>query len=142
MLTPDTATNAPVLNALRRRAVAENPKSGYTVDGYEVRTHPDVVDRLRELMTYTPDAQQFQYVFGTPTLSTPSGVIFATAGGTSTLCLRLPGAAEWGRSYGDYDGEPWRQGSAWGMGEPSAKEEEERFAQLLRTAYSSPLQTD
>jgi hypothetical protein len=103
MLIPNTATNAPVLAALRGRAIAENSKSGYTVDGYEVRTHPDVVERLRELMTYTPDAQ-FQYVCGTPTLSTPSGVIFATAGGTDALCLRLPGSFEWGHSYADYDG--------------------------------------
>ncbi len=143
MLIRDTATNAPVLRALRSIAVAENSKSGYTVDGYEVRTHPDVVERLRELMTYTPEAQ-FQYMLGTPPLNTPSGVIFATAGGTDGLCLRLPGGVEWGHSYPEYDADTWRRGSAWGMGDPrtTEKEEEDRFAQLLRAAYSFALQTD
>jgi hypothetical protein len=127
--------NDEVLTAVRRTAILEGPHSGYAVDGYEVRTHPDLVDRLRELMAYTPGAR-FGYVFGTPTLQNPTGEIFATASGTSSLYLRLEGDTDWGRPYEEY-GAPWRQGNAWEMGRPHSKEAEERLARLVRVAYSS-----
>lgn len=128
-------SNSNVLNALQRTAVVENSRSGYTVDGYEVHTHPDLTQRLRELMVYTPGAR-FDYVFGTPTLQSTNREIFATAQGSSSLYLHLPDVTDWGRPFEEY-GPPWRQGFAWAMGRPNTKEDEERMAQLLRIAYSS-----
>jgi hypothetical protein len=132
----DKSINEPVLQTLRRWAVVEGPRSGYTVDGYEVPTHPDLFDFLKGLVVHTPHAQ-FQYLFATPILHTTSGVIFATARGTSTLCLRLPGVTDWGRAYRDYGGEPWRQGLAWGRGDVPSHQYNQRLVWLLQMAYDS-----
>jgi hypothetical protein len=133
----DFERNAQIVNALERVAVREHASSGYTVDGYEVRVHPDLVARLRELMTYIPNAR-FEYVFGTPTLCTAAGDIFATVNGTKYLSLHLPENAYWGTHYEEF-GKLWRQGSAWTMGRPHSQEDEERFASLVGIAYSSVL---
>src|SRR5437016_327377 len=113
----ENPTNDPVVQTLKRWAIPENPKSGYCIDGYQVPTHPDLFDFLKQLAVHTPDAQH-SYLFGTPILHSPNGVIFATARGTDTLCLRLPGVMDWGRSYGEYEGAPWRQGDAWSNNTP------------------------
>jgi hypothetical protein len=86
-------------------------------------------------MVYTPGAR-FEYIFGTPTLQSAAGEIFATANGTFSLCLRLPGENDWGLDYEEF-GTPWRQGSAWSIGRPHSKQDEERLAELVRIAYSS-----
>jgi hypothetical protein len=130
--------NAQVEEALQRASRREHSASGYAVDGYEVRAHPDLVDRLRDLMTYCPGSS-FKYVFGTPTLSTAAGEIFATAFGTSSLCLRLPGISEWGRSYAEY-GDAWKQGSAWILGRPPTKDDEEKLRRFVTAAYASALE--
>lgn len=135
MVRPETDFNSKVIAALRRTATPEGSRSGFTIGGYEVRTHPDLVDRLKELMAYTQDAR-FEYVFGTPTLQNAAGKIFAAAQGTSSLCLRLQGVNDWGHQYEGF-GVAWRQGSAWPMGKPNTKEDEDRIAELVRMAYSS-----
>jgi hypothetical protein len=128
----DNSINESVVKTLRKWAIPEHPKSGYSVDGYEVPTPPDLFDFLKKLVAHTPGAQ-YRYLFGTPILHSANGVIFATVRGTDTLCLRLPGVSNWGRSYGDYGGEPWRQGSPWSSNIP----EQDQFVSLLRTAYDA-----
>jgi len=135
MIAPNTELNDPVKAALLRNATPEGPHSGYSVDGYEVHTHPDLVERLRELMVYAPGSR-FEYVFGTPTLQNLKGDIFAAASGTFSICLRLEGENAWGRDYEEF-GAPWRQGSAWSMGRRHSKEDEELLAKFVRIAYSS-----
>jgi len=129
--------NPQIVNALESAATLEHATSGYIVDGYEVRVHPDLVARLRELMTCIPNAR-FEYVFGTPVLCTAAGDIFATVSGNMSLNLHLPEDANWGIHYEEY-GKLWRQGSAWTRGRPHTQEDEERLASLVGVAYSSVL---
>jgi hypothetical protein len=131
----DIDRNKQLVKALKRVSTPENAGSGYTVDGYEVRVHPDLVARLRELMIYVP-AARFEYVFGAPVLCTAAGMIFASVSGTVYLNLRLPKEADWGTHYEEYD-ELWRQGPAWARRRSHTQEDEDRLAALLREAYSA-----
>jgi hypothetical protein len=135
MTSPNAACNDKVRFELHKTATPEGASTGYSVDGYEVHTHPDLVGRLRELIAYVPDAH-FQYVFGIATLQTAASKIFAVARGTFSLCLYIDGETIWGRQYEEF-GTPWRQGYAWARGRIHTKEDEELLAELVRRAYSS-----
>ena len=128
-------TDGEAIEFLRRIAVPEGPHSGYTVEGYEVRTHPDLVERLRKLGEYAPGSK-FVYTFGTPTLRTEGGRVFAIATGSSSLHLRLERNSGWGRPHEEL-AEPWRQGSAWKMGGPQSRTDEESLAEMVRSAFAS-----
>jgi hypothetical protein len=106
----DVPTNAPLLSWLRSQAVAGGG-TGYEIDAWELHTHPDLVDRLREL---APEGS-FVPMYGVPTLVHPSGVVFAYAIGTSGLVVReaipLPDGVRTDVPYPRLDGwvslEPW-----------------------------------
>lgn len=132
----DFDRNGEIIKALEKSAVRACSSSGYTVGGYEVRVHPDLVERLRELMIYCPKAQ-LEYVFGTPVLCTSAGDIFATVSGMRDLNVHLPEDVTWGRHYEEY-GEPWRQGPAWAR-RPHTQEYEKRIASVVVSAYSARL---
>ena len=108
----DLRKKAAVLEAIQSFAKPKQraKNDSYSVEGYELHAHPDLVHRLKELMTYTSGAR-LEFVFGIAVLCTPSGRIFATVGGTSSLELFLPDEV-WRRPYPEY-GKPWRTGRAW-----------------------------
>ena len=143
LMTIDLRKNAAVLEAIQSFAKPKQraKNDSYSVEGYELHAHPDLVDRLKELMTYTSGAR-LEFVFGIAVLCTPSGRIFATAGGTSSLELFLPDET-WGRPYPEY-GKPWRTGRAWhaGAGISHTQEDEAHYASLVRVAYSAATKID
>ena len=133
----DFRKNANVLTALhsfakpKERTLADP----YVVDGYELHTRPDLVERLEQLMSYTPGAT-LEFAYGKPVVYAPNGRIFATAGGTHYLCLYLPKGEGWGRPCEEY-GPLWREGYAWVVGRKATPDDEERFASLMRLAYEA-----
>jgi hypothetical protein len=138
----DFRKNAKVLTELHGFAKPKQPTltDPYVEDGYELHARTDLVDRLRSLMEYTPGAN-FEFAYGIPVLCTPTGRIFATAGGTSSLQLYLPEEESWGQEYVEY-GKPWRQGHAWAIGRSHTAQDEEQLATLLRRSYSEAMKTD
>jgi hypothetical protein len=131
----DPAKNETVVMRLRADATLKADHLGqpWVTDGYEWHAHPDLVERLRDLKSYTPEAR-LQFVFGIPALCAPNGRIFATAAGTSSLHLFLPDVTEWGQPYPEYGGS-WRRGFAWVMGRESTQEDENRIVSFVRLAY-------
>jgi hypothetical protein len=133
----DFRKNANVLTAIQSSARAKARTEGdpYVVDGYELHAHPDLVDRLRSLMVYTP-AATLEFTFGIPVLCTTAGRIFATAGGTNSLSLYLPEEEIWGRKSAEY-GKPWRRGDAWTTGRPHTGKDEQSLIALLCLAFAA-----
>jgi hypothetical protein len=109
----DFRKNANVLAQLFGLAKPKQRTSAdpYVVDGYELHARPDLVDRLKDLMAYAPEAN-LEFAYGIPLLCTRKGRAFATAGGTHSLHLYLPEEMKWGVPYPEYGGQ-WRQGFAW-----------------------------
>jgi len=138
----DFRKNANVLAYVHSFAKAKDktPSDPYVVDGYELHAPPELVDRLKQLMAYTPEAE-LQFAFGIPMLCTPRGRVFATAGGTWYLCLYLPMNSTWGTAYAEY-GNPWRQGYASPVGRSNTEQHEAEMALLMRAAYSAAMQVD
>lgn len=93
----DFRKNANVLAHVQSFAKAKErtPADPFVVDGYELHARDSLVDRLKQLAAYTPNAE-LQFAFGIPMLCTPKGRVFATAGGTHYLCLYLPTDSTWG----------------------------------------------
>lgn len=133
----DFRKNANVLTAIHRFAKPkERTASGpYVVDGYELHARPDLVERLKHLLSHTP-AASLEYVYGIPVACAPNGRIFATAGGTHYLYLYLPDGEDWGQRCEEY-GPPWRSGYAWVAGRTAIPDDEEHFALLMRLAYKA-----
>src|SRR5215467_2613821 len=131
----DFRKNANVLTAIHGFAKPKERTPGdlYVVDGYELRASPELVDRLKVLMTYTPGAK-LEFAYGIPVLYAPNGRIFATAGGKYHLNLYLPETEKWGRPHEEY-GRPWREGYAWTAGRPPLSGNEDDFSALMRSAY-------
>ncbi|MFF4783542.1 hypothetical protein ACFY3E_19825 [Streptomyces griseorubiginosus] len=75
-----------MLKLLRRRGVPHKP-GGCDYEGWELHTHPDLVQRLADL------APQWSVLatFGVPVLAA-KGIAAALAQGTGTLLVRLPEA--------------------------------------------------
>jgi hypothetical protein len=131
----DVAKNETVVRKLCADATLKADRLGqlWVTDGYEWHAHPDLVERLKDLKSYTPDAR-FQFIFGIPALCASNGRIFATAAGTSSLHLFLPDVTEWGQPYPEY-GESWRRGFAWVKGRESTQEDENGIVSFVRLAY-------
>jgi hypothetical protein len=55
--------------------------------GYETRTHPDLTSILYDLIA--DPAVRKGYAFGRPVMATPTGLVFAYAGGTHYIFLKL-----------------------------------------------------
>jgi hypothetical protein len=80
---PETPPNAALLALLKRDAIPA--RSSYRLGVWELRTHPDLMDRLQEL---APDRAMLT-AYGMP-LFAEAGVAAVVAMGTGTLFLRLP----------------------------------------------------
>ena len=80
------------------------------------RCHPDLLERLRDLVEQLPDTT-IRFVGGIPVVGHPGGVVFAMAASQSWVMLRLPTHvhsvvvhSEWGNRglTGDWvDVDPW-----------------------------------
>jgi hypothetical protein len=138
----DFRKNANVLAAVHEVAKPKQrtPSDPYVVDGYELHARPDLVDRLRNLMASTPEAK-LEFAFGIPMLCTPTGRVFATAGGTHSLFLFLPEEETWGQPYPEY-GRQWRQGFPGTRGRPHTPKDEDQLVSLMRLAYSTATKMD
>jgi hypothetical protein len=88
---PDAVARHPD-NAVVVRLVGEGararPGSAYAIDGYELRAHPDLEERLRQLNTGTGGGSVVGFR-GYPVILDPAGVVRVLATGTSGLLLRL-----------------------------------------------------
>lgn len=81
---PDLPQNSELLNLLRRWGVPHKP-CGCDYEGWELHTHPDLVQRLADLAPRWPVLA----TFGVPVLAA-KGIAAALARGTGTLLVRLP----------------------------------------------------
>ena len=133
----DFQKNANLLAAVHALAKPKErpPSDSYVVDGYELHAHPDLVDRLKNLLVHIPEAR-LEFAFGIPMLCAPTGRIFASAGGTSSISLLLPENESWGAPYPEF-GALWRCGSAWARGRPHTAKDDIHLGSMLRLAYST-----
>ncbi|MBV1949201.1 hypothetical protein [Streptomyces sp. BV129] len=83
-LLPDLPQNAALLTLLREQGVAQE-RGAYAYDGWELHTHPDLVERLEDLAPRWPVLA----TYGMPVLAA-KGIAAAVAWGTEVLLLRLP----------------------------------------------------
>jgi hypothetical protein len=106
------ATLAAFLRAGALRASSDWSRDDPRLDGWELRCHPDLVERL-EAASSTPAT----FVFGLPVLVHANGIAYAAASGTSLVLVRLPAESradlvrsQWGVPFVDrewVDVEPW-----------------------------------
>lgn len=76
--------NAPLFTRLRENARVGVPG---VMGGYRAAAHPDLTPILYDLI---PDrAVRKGYAFGKPVMATPTGLVFAYAGGTHYIFLKL-----------------------------------------------------
>ena len=109
---PDPAIEFPHLgNALLFKRLRENAKLGIpgVMGGYKAAAHSDLTPILYDLI---PDpAVTKSYAFGTPVMATPTGLVFAYAGGVDIfLKLREERFDDARRDGGRFDptyGEDW-----------------------------------
>jgi len=113
---PENASVRRYLEAGAEPASSDHSLANPRLGGWELRCHPDLVERLEEAALAVGIEPAFLY--GLPVLIHPDGVAFATARGTSLVLLRLPGDARdgvqrsrWGTEDLDdaawVDVEPW-----------------------------------
>lgn len=103
----DSAANAGVLAILRANtpgAPLESPVEG--ADLWQLGTHPDLVEQLWTKLGGSLPHACARVAYAQPVLAHPStGKIFAFAGGTGTLAMRLPskllGAARKVEGFGE-----------------------------------------
>ena len=92
--------------------------SPWDIDDYELHTHPDLREKLREIATSTLVECECA-AYGYPVLANKAGVIFAIARGTSDLTFRLPPNSisevikEGGKIEQEY-GDDWVTVNPWG----------------------------
>jgi hypothetical protein len=104
----------------------------YALDGWELHTHPDLLERLKEL---APDETPVIPLFGVPTLAA-NAIIAIAALGTDWLMVRLPQLPD---DLETLDPIPpltdhgWHAVSAW-QSETSSAEGKRRLTQLVNEA--------
>lgn len=91
----DSPANAKVLGVLRAnapKAPMESPVE--TADTWQLGTHPDLVEYLWHTLAETLPKPCARVAYAQPVLANPTtSTIFAFAGGTGTLAMRLPESA-------------------------------------------------
>ncbi|MBD0746652.1 hypothetical protein [Streptomyces sp. CBMA152] len=86
MLLPNLPQNTALLDLLREQSVPQE-RGGYADEGWELHTHPDLVERLEDLAPRWPVLASF----GVPVLAA-NGIAAVVAVGTGVLLVRLPEA--------------------------------------------------
>ncbi|KJE21402.1 hypothetical protein FF36_04333 [Frankia torreyi] len=109
----DLPANHDVLTYLRDQAVRPRRESGrYVLDGWELHTHPDLVERFDLI---SPSRAAITPVFGVPVV-VANGIAAAFATGTGWLLLRLPQPptdVEMVEPIAALDGKGWHSVDAW-----------------------------
>ncbi|MFD8804610.1 hypothetical protein [Streptomyces sp. NPDC059597] len=82
---PDLPQNTALLALLRQQGTPQE-RGAYAYEGWELHTHPDLVERLEDLAPRWPVLA----TFGVPVLAA-KGIAAVVALGTSSLLVRLPG---------------------------------------------------
>jgi hypothetical protein len=74
---------------LKRSAQPDTGEGGtsWYPDGYKIRAHPDLIEILGGLVDSDQAVSGFAY--GSPVVANPKGLIFAWAGGTHSIFIRL-----------------------------------------------------
>ncbi|MEV0483803.1 hypothetical protein AB0I69_24740 [Streptomyces sp. NPDC050508] len=85
-LLPDLPQNTALLGLLREQGVGQ-VHGAYAYEGWELHTHPDLVERLEDLAPRWPVLA----TFGVPVLAA-KGIAAVVARGTGVLLVRLPEA--------------------------------------------------
>lgn len=85
-LLPDLPQNTALLNLLRQQAVPQE-RGAYVYEGWELHTHPDLVERLEDLAPQWPVLA----TFGMPVLAA-KGIAAVVAFSMGILLVRLPEA--------------------------------------------------
>ncbi|TDD27207.1 hypothetical protein E1287_34935 [Actinomadura sp. KC06] len=124
--------NQVLLDYLKARA--RRPKIGdiFTLDGWELRTHPEFLERFEEI---APDDAPIIPLFGVAALAA-NGIAAAAALGTDWLMIRLPqlpDTIETRHPIPPLSDNGWQVASAWQSGTPSA-EGKRRLTHLLDDA--------
>lgn len=81
---PDLPQNAALIRFLRGQASPPNGPGDYTLGFWQLHTHPDLMDRLRELAPGWP----LTAAYGVPLLAS-QGIAAVVALGTNWLALRI-----------------------------------------------------
>jgi hypothetical protein len=124
--------NAGLLAYLRASAQTATGRSGADLDGFELHTHPDLIERLGELAGSPQAVVAFYGVVGIVV----KGVAAVVAMGTDTLLLRLPARPEGVTFEPPVEpmcGRGWYAVSAWRDHRPSP-DEPSRLTRLVRAA--------
>ncbi|MFC1408770.1 hypothetical protein ACEZCY_05675 [Streptacidiphilus sp. N1-12] len=85
-LLPDLPQNTVLLDLLREQGVPEE-RGTYAYEGWQLHTHPDLIERLEDLAPHWPVLA----TFGVPVLAA-KGIAAVAARGTGILVVRLPEA--------------------------------------------------
>ena len=128
--------NKLLLEDLKERAVPRQPSntSPFDLDGYELHTHPDLVERLYALAKSLPPSCRGA-IYGYPVLAV-NEVIFAVATGTHLLAMRLPENMR--KMAEEYTGKPYpKWGPDWYTFGPWSPEPYEGYP-FARADISNP----
>jgi hypothetical protein len=81
--------NAPLFRRLKENSRVADPEKDpmWVINGYEVQTHPDLISILYSLVAESEVKKG--YAYGRPVMATPNGLVFAYAGGTHYIFLKL-----------------------------------------------------
>ncbi|EIV93501.1 hypothetical protein [Frankia sp. QA3] len=110
----DLPANRDLLTYLRNQAVRPRHASerDYVLDGWELHTHPDLVERFSMI---SPSHQAIRPVFGVPVV-VANGIAAVFAMGTAWLLLRLPQpptGVEMIEPIAALNGKGWHSVDAW-----------------------------
>jgi hypothetical protein len=142
-------TRQPELDAALRKSarpqseMPEHPAFHFS-EGYERRSHPDLIEKLQSLQKIIPLAQ-LTFVYGVAVLATPGNLVFAVARSMRQCSFLLPDTHAWGEPDPEY-GPTWRAGDAWFTGNKSQHGFKEQFEDELRStvkvAFAHALKTE
>ena len=80
--------NRSLFARFKENSKAEGPDTrGWTMGGYEVRVHPDLIEILYDLVSEGQVKKGCAY--GKPVVATSGGLVFAYAGGTHSIFFKL-----------------------------------------------------
>jgi hypothetical protein len=137
MVLSECTANADLLAYLRSSAQPATGRRWADLDGFELHTHPDLIERLGELAGSPRAVVAFYGVVGIVV----KGLAAVVALGTDTLLLRLPARPKGVRFELPVEpmcGNGWYAVSAWDA-DRHAPDEPSRLARLIHAAHQHTL---
>jgi hypothetical protein len=138
------AANGELFAYLKQRALDSHARSSVVAE-YPFLTHPDLVERLRNLVLIPDTVSSTAY--GHPVVANSNGIIFAWAGGMNQIFLRLPRklqqkAIEEGGRFDPTYGENWIEFLGFGNRHGAHSKAEETLSRWIRIAYDESLKLE